>query len=190
MTRTPKTPADVSPVRVAQAKPGGPSPVPPEAGEGGQMSAPQSRERAVVQMPAPVRGRAPRTPAGGVGASPASSAGSTALAAAKMSEDRGPDSLDAHVRRYLKDLDLMGYHTKDSRRSGKGFPDWTIAGIGGLIFRELKTQRGRCTPEQAAWLGVLEVAGADVAVWRPEDLFSGRIANELVAVAGLRAATG
>lgn len=37
-------------------------------------------------------------------------AGTTLAIAAAMSEDRGPDSLDAHVRRLMKDLGLWGYH--------------------------------------------------------------------------------
>ena len=123
-----------------------------------------------------------------MGASPVLPAGLQA-AAAKMSEDRGPDSLDAHVRRYLKDLGLKGYHTHDSRRSPEGYPDWTIAGPGGQLFRELKKQRGIVTRAQQAWLDTLTAGGADACVWRPEDLFSGRIANEMVAVAGLRGAT-
>jgi VRR-NUC domain. len=52
---------------------------------------------------------------------------------------------------------------------GKGFPDLVIAGPGGLLFRELKTEKGRLTPDQQAWQAVLASAGADVAVWRPRD---------------------
>jgi hypothetical protein len=102
-----------------------------------------------------------------------------------MTEDRGPDSLDAHVRRLLRDLSLAGYHTRDSRGSARGYPDWTIAGPGGVIWRELKTQRGAVTPEQQAWLDTLADAGGDAGVWRPTDLISGRVARELAAVAGL-----
>jgi len=105
--------------------------------------------------------------------------------AAAMSEDRGPDSLDAHVRKMIRDLGLMAYHTKDSRRSAKGFPDWTIVGVR-VMFRELKTQRGKITTDQRDWLEALHTAGADTDVWRPEDLLSGRIARELAELAGLR----
>jgi hypothetical protein len=103
-----------------------------------------------------------------------------------MTEDRGRDSLDAHVRRLLKDLGLSGYHTRDSRGSARGYPDWTIAGPGGVIWRELKTQRGTVRPDQQAWLDILAAAGQDAGVWRPEDLLSGRIGRELAALARLR----
>lgn len=105
-----------------------------------------------------------------------------------MSEDRGPDSLDAHVRRLLRDLGLRGYHTHDSRRSHGGYPDWTVAGIGGVLFRELKTQRGKVSREQQAWLDALAAAGQDAGVWRPMDLLSGRIARELAAISRLAGA--
>jgi hypothetical protein len=113
------------------------------------------------------------------------SAGQMAIARA-MSEDRGPDSLDAHVRRYFKDLALRAMHPKDSRRSEKGYPDWTIVGPLGVLFWELKTERGRVTPEQRAWLDALTAAGQVAVIRRPSDLLSGLIARELAALAGLR----
>lgn len=90
--------------------------------------------------------------------------------------------LDGHVRRLLRDLRLLGYHTHDSRRSEAGFPDWTIVGPGGLLFRELKTRHGVLTSAQSRWRYALEAASADYAVWRPADLIDGRIAAELLAV--------
>lgn len=116
------------------------------------------------------------------------SAGSRAIAAA-MTEDRGPNSLDAQVRTIVKGLGLLAYHTKDSRRSAKGYPDWTIVGKRGVLFRELKTQRGKVTREQQAWLDALSAAGQDACVWRPEDLLSGRMARELATIGGLRLAS-
>ena len=145
---------------------------------------------------APGRVRAPRTPAGGGRrrAAGAPLTGSQAIAAA-MSEDKGPDSLDAHVRRLMKDLGLTGFHVEKSldveknrkNVSVKGWPDWTIRGPRGVLFRELKSQRGRVEPEQREWLDALAADGADVDVWRPSCLLSGRIARELAALAGLRA---
>ena len=71
--------------------------------------------------------------------------------------------------------------------NGKGFPDLTLAGHGGLLFRELKTTRGVLSPEQKTWLAALTAAGADAGVWRPDDLHSGRIEAELRAIRRTRA---
>jgi hypothetical protein len=98
-----------------------------------------------------------------------------------MSEDRGPDSLDAHVRRLMKDLGLWGYHPWRSEKSEKGWPDWTIIGRR-VIYRELKTQRGKVTAEQRKVGVMLAAAGEDWAVWRPMDLLTARITRELVAI--------
>jgi hypothetical protein len=95
--------------------------------------------------------------------------------------------LERAVRRMIKDLGLSGYHTRDSRGSAKGYPDWTICGVR-VMFRELKTQRGRLTTEQRDWLEALHTAGSDADVWRPECLLSGRIARELAGLAGIRGA--
>jgi hypothetical protein len=65
---------------------------------------------------------------------------------------------------------------------GKGFPDCVIAGLGGVLYRELKQDRKYPEPEQRKWMAVLTEAGADVDVWRPRDLLSGRIEAELKAL--------
>jgi hypothetical protein len=67
-------------------------------------------------------------------------------------------------------------------RTGRGWPDMTIAGPGGLLFRELKSDYGDTRPEQEAWHWLLHRAGCDVDVWRPDDYLSGRIGAELEAV--------
>lgn len=105
-----------------------------------------------------------------------------------MSEDRGPDSLEAHIRRLMKDLNLRGYHTHDSRRSPDGYPDWTIVGQRGVLFRELKREGKDPTGKQQEWLDDLAAAGADADVWRPSDLLSGRIQREMTAISYLAGA--
>ena len=101
--------------------------------------------------------------------------------------------LEIHVRAILKGAAaigpgmLLGYHTHDSRASHPGYPDWTFAGPGGVLFRELKTARGKLTAAQQDWQRTLRRAGSDVDVWRPGDLLSGRVARELAALAGLKA---
>jgi hypothetical protein len=59
------------------------------------------------------------------------------------------------------------YHTHDSRRSTAGFPDLCLVRGAELLFVELKSEKGRISPAQRAWLDALEAAGAEVWVWRP-----------------------
>ena len=105
-----------------------------------------------------------------------------------MPEDRGPGSLEAHLRKLLDDLGLWGYHPYTSRRSTPGWPDWTIIGTRRVIFRELKSERGVLSPEQKQVGEMLQRAGQSWRVWRPSDLLSGQIAWELTEVAGLQEA--
>ena len=95
------------------------------------------------------------------------------------------DALMGHIARLCKDLGLLAYHTRDSRRSASGYPDWHIVGPVGSLFRECKTEKGRVTAAQDEWLTGLRAAGHDADVWRPSDLVSGRIAQELTALARL-----
>ena len=77
---------------------------------------------------------------------------------------------------------LLAYHTHDSRRSEPGFPDLVIVGPNGVLYRELKTMTGRVHPNQQKWIRALADAGADVAVWRP-DQWPDEIQSEIKAVA-------
>lgn len=77
--------------------------------------------------------------------------------------------LDACVR----DLARLGgwriYHTFDSRRSSAGFPDLVLLRPPRLVFVELKSDRGRVSDEQSAWLDDLEQCGVEAYIWRPDD---------------------
>lgn len=68
------------------------------------------------------------------------------------------------------------YHTHDSRRSEPGFPDLVMTRRGRLIFAELKSEKGRLTPQQHEWMDAL-VGRKDweVYLWRPADWTSGHI---------------
>ena len=54
---------------------------------------------------------------------------------------------------------------------GKGFPDLFLIrpAAGEILFVELKSGRGRLTPEQEAWLEALRECGLPVRVWTPKD---------------------
>jgi hypothetical protein len=62
-------------------------------------------------------------------------------------------------------------HLRDSRRQcAIGWPDLFAVKGDKAIAIELKTQRGRVTPEQARWLALLRDAGIPTYVWRPTQI--------------------
>jgi hypothetical protein len=90
--------------------------------------------------------------------------------------------LQEAVRRLCADLGLFHYHPLNSKGSAPGWPDSVIIGRK-VLYRELKTEVGRLTAEQQEVGQRLRRAGANWRVWRPSDLLSGRIANELTELA-------
>jgi hypothetical protein len=81
--------------------------------------------------------------------------------------------LEADWQLRVTDLcDLLGlkwHHETDSRKSKEGFPDLVICGPGGVIFAELKTEKGKVSKAQDEWLSALSVASMLAVVWRPSD---------------------
>jgi len=62
------------------------------------------------------------------------------------------------------------YHTRDSRQFRPGWPDLVLTRDGRLIVAELKTDTGRVTRDQQAWLDKLAAChGVTAHVWRPAD---------------------
>ena len=62
------------------------------------------------------------------------------------------------------------YHTYDSRRSVAGFPDLVLVHPErGLVFAELKSEKGRMTAAQREWVVAIKTAGGEVHVWCPCD---------------------
>lgn len=83
--------------------------------------------------------------------------------------------LQTHILLLARHLGFLAYHTHDSRRSEKGFPDLVLVKEGRLIFAELKRQKGTYGPGQEDWLKALDSTCAEVYTWRPLDWFEGRI---------------
>lgn len=77
-------------------------------------------------------------------------------------------------------LGWLVYHTFDSRHSAAGFPDLVLVRGTALIFAELKSETGRLSAEQDAWLAALQdTRRVIVAVWLPRDWQSGEIERAL-----------
>ena len=91
------------------------------------------------------------------------------------------------VRAVVRDLGLLAFHAADSRRTwGRGYPDLTIAGRGGCIWRECKTESGSLSAEQREWGDTLKLGGGNWRVWRPRDLLDGSIGRELAGLAAIQ----
>lgn len=90
------------------------------------------------------------------------------------------DELQAKVAGLCARLGVNRYRSPRSMLN-PGFPD-LILWRDRLIFRELKTEKGRLSYRQSDVGGSLALAGQDWEVWRPEDLESGRIERELRAL--------
>ena len=94
-----------------------------------------------------------------------------------------------HIRALVAGLGLHAFHAADSRRSwGRGYPDLTIVGRGGCIWRECKTEHGGLSPEQRQWGDTLKHAGQNWRTWRPRDLLDGSIGRELTGLAAIQLA--
>ncbi len=52
---------------------------------------------------------------------------------------------------------------------GTGFPDLVLCNGRRVVFAELKSARGKVSPEQGAWLLGLGDAGQEAFLWRPAD---------------------
>lgn len=61
----------------------------------------------------------------------------------------------AAVVEYANLRGWLTWHAYDSRRSTPGWPDLAMARRGRLVLAELKTERGRVSPEQRVWLDAL-----------------------------------
>ena len=86
------------------------------------------------------------------------------------------------VTKMARSLNLRVYHTINSKKNvtSNGFPDLVLVGDGGVMFVELKTEKGIVSDAQYEWGEALGRAGARFDVWRPRDVDSGKIAAALV----------
>ena len=55
-----------------------------------------------------------------------------------------------------------------------GFPDIVATDGESILYIELKSNIGRLSAGQKAWLNMLESAGAEVHVWRPRDVMEAK----------------
>jgi hypothetical protein len=73
----------------------------------------------------------------------------------------------AQVIKFAKSRGWACYHVHDSRHSEPGFPDLVVVKRPRVIFAELKSDRGKVTQAQRAWIDELRACGQEVYIWRP-----------------------
>ncbi len=90
------------------------------------------------------------------------------------------DELQAQVEQFARGMGWLVYHTRDSRRSERGFPDLVLVHphAGATLFVELKRDGEHPTPDQWRWLRALALRGA-VFVWRPLNWRTGEVGRAL-----------
>ena len=81
------------------------------------------------------------------------------------------EALLQQVRAVAKRYGYLSFHTRDSRRSDKGFPDLLATNGRRLLAIECKSQAGKLTAEQAQWLALLAHTGhCETYILRPSDV--------------------
>jgi VRR-NUC domain len=78
------------------------------------------------------------------------------------------------VAHFMPAMNHKGQWRTPVAADGKGFPDLVAIRPKGrhserVIFAELKTDKGRLSADQSAWLVDLERSGAECYLWRPRD---------------------
>lgn len=103
----------------------------------------------------------------------------------------GVDCLTGLVLRECKTWKHKGlrpFHVHNSFRTHAGWPDLFIRSPHGVIVRELKREYGptaAVSDAQREWLDWFTDHGYDTDVWYPSDHYSGRVGDELAALAGV-----
>ena len=94
-----------------------------------------------------------------------------------MRQRRQPEKeLRLNLEKLAKLLGWRYYFTYRSRRSPPGFLDFELVKGDRLIKAELKSDVGRPTEEQHAWIrAYLDTPHVEVYLWRPSDWVAGRI---------------
>ena len=76
-----------------------------------------------------------------------------------------------HIRQYAENRGWLVYSIPDSRRcTSAGFPDLVLARNNTILFRELKTDKGRISKDQRKWIEIMKNAGLSIEIWRPQQI--------------------
>ena len=90
----------------------------------------------------------------------------------------------SEVYRLCRGFDVYVHHCNAAMRChGKGWLDLILVGMHGILFREVKSSPvDAVRPEQTSLIYRLKASGQDAGVWRPEDLHSGAVAQQIAGI--------
>lgn len=101
----------------------------------------------------------------------------------RMARDMSEATLQGHVMAEARDLGWRRYHTHDSRRSPKGFPDLCMVHRrqDRCIFVELKQEAKYPSDEQVEWGDdLLALSYVEFYLWRPTQWLDGTVKRVLL----------
>jgi hypothetical protein len=75
----------------------------------------------------------------------------------------------ALIMQFAKLHGWWAMHPYDSRRTERGWPDLVLIRPPEFVLVELKTDKGRVSPEQRHVLDMLDGCGVEAWIWRPKD---------------------
>lgn len=94
----------------------------------------------------------------------------------QVRENAGKSTLELErdfQRQFTRAADMthwLNYHTVNSKKSRRGFPDSVLVKGSTLLFAELKVPPNDLSPEQKVWIQALSrVERVEVHVWTPDD---------------------
>lgn len=94
--------------------------------------------------------------------------------------------LYATVMRLAEVRELWVMHVPASATLARGWPDLTILGPRGVIFRKLLDEHGQLARDPSIVLDILRRSGINAGLWRPAQLHDGTVERELDMVASER----
>lgn len=93
--------------------------------------------------------------------------------------------LERAIAEMARFLGFMVFHARPAQTSkgwrtpvaydGKGYPDLTLVGNGRVVFLEVKSDKGKLSPDQEGWKRHIIQAGAEYFLLTPQSWTSGEV---------------
>lgn len=85
----------------------------------------------------------------------------------------------AHFRPALMKIGGTLTYRTPVAADGKGYPDLNLLKAGRVIYIEVKSEKGKQSPEQLRWEEMIRASGAEFYLFRPSDWLSDKVTQVL-----------